>query len=136
MSNGKHHAFRLQPHRDIKEAITTFAKENNIRAGAIVTCVGSLEQYNIRFANQPDGSLQKGSFEIVSLTGTFDSNSSHIHISVSDGKGNTIGGHLMNNNLVYTTAEIVVVELTDLEFTREKDATYGYQELVVKKRTQ
>ncbi len=31
----------------------------------------------------------------------------------------------MNNNLVYTTAEIVVVELTDLEFIREADPTYG-----------
>ncbi len=41
----------------------------------------------------------------------------------------------MNNNLVYTTAEIVIVELSDLEFVRENDPTYGYQELVVKKRT-
>jgi predicted DNA-binding protein with PD1-like motif len=136
MSGGKFHAFRLQPHRDIKEAITTFAKEQKIKAGAVVSCVGSLEQYNIRFANQPDGTFQKGFFEIVSLVGTFDESSSHIHISVSDNKGNTIGGHLMNNNLVYTTAEIVVVELTDLEFTREIDPAYGYQELVVKKRLQ
>ncbi len=135
MSNGRFHAFRLKPHRDIKEAITTFAKEQKIKAGAIVSCVGSLEQYNIRFANQPEGTFQKGFFEIVSLTGTFDENTSHIHISVSDGNGNTIGGHLMNNNLVYTTAEIVLVEITDIEFVREIDATYGYQELVVKKRT-
>ena len=114
----------------------TFARENNIKAGAIVSCVGSLEQYNIRFANQPGGTLQKGYFEIVSLVGTFDASSSHIHISVSDANGHTTGGHLMSNSLVYTTAEIVVVELTDLEFTREKDPTYGYHELVVKKRTQ
>lgn len=134
MSAGKFHAFRLKPHRDIKEAITTFAKDQKIKAGAIVSCVGGLEQYNIRFANQPDGSFQKGFFEIVSLVGTFDESSSHIHISVCDGKGNTIGGHLMNNCLVYTTAEIVVVELTDLEFSRETDPTYGYQELVVKRK--
>jgi predicted DNA-binding protein with PD1-like motif len=134
MSNGRYHAFRLQPHSDITEAITTFAKGHGIRAGAIVSCAGSLEQYNIRFANQPEGTSQKGFFEIVSLSGTFDESSSHIHISVSDNKGNTVGGHLMNNNLVYTTAEIVVVELTDLEFTRETDPTYGYRELVVKKR--
>lgn len=136
MTNGRFHAFRLMPHRDLKEAITTFAKEQKIKAGAIVSCVGSLEQFNIRFANQPDGTFQKGFFEIVSLTGAFDEASSHLHIAVSDKEGKTIGGHLMNNNLVYTTAEIVVVELTDLEFTREIDPTYGYQELVVKKRKQ
>lgn len=134
MSNGKFHAFRLKPHHDIKEALTTFAKENKIKAAAIVSCAGSLEQYNIRFANQPEGTLRKGSFEIVSLAGTFNESSVHIHISVSDEKGNTTGGHLLNNNLVYTTAEIVVVEITDLEFTRELDPTYGYHELVVKKR--
>lgn len=135
MSGGKFHAFRLKPHRDLKEALATFAKENHIKAGAIVSCVGSLEQCNIRFANQPEGTFRKGFFEIVSMTGTFDEASSHIHISVSDEKGNTIGGHLMNNNLVYTTAEIVVVEFTDLEFIRENDPTYGYQELVVKKKS-
>ena len=135
MGNGTFHVFRLKPHRDVKEAIISFAKENGIKAGAIVSCAGSLEQYNIRFANQPDGVFKKGFFEIVSLSGTFDASSSHIHISVSDDKGNTIGGHLMNNNLVYTTAEIVVVEITDIEFKREVDPTYGYQELVVKKRS-
>jgi len=134
MSNGKFHALRLRPHQDIKEAITTFAKENKIRAGAIVSCAGSLEQYNIRFANEPDGTFEKGFFEIVSLSGTFNDTSSHIHISVSDKKGVTIGGHLMNNNLVYTTAELVVVEITDVEFVRETDPMYGYQELVVKKK--
>jgi len=134
MSNGKFHALRLRPHQDIKEAITTFAKENKIKAGAIVSCAGSLEQYNIRFANEPDGTFAKGFFEIVSLSGTFNDTSSHIHISVSDKKGATVGGHLMNNNLVYTTAELVVVELTDVEFVRETDPMYGYQELVVKKK--
>ena len=136
MSEGKYHVFRLKPHRDIKEAIMTFAKEQKIKAGAIVSCVGSLEQYNIRFANQPEGTFQKGFFEIVSLTGIFDESTSHSHISISGSDGSTIGGHLMNNNLVYTTAEIVVVELTDLVFTRENDPTYGYQELVVKKKKQ
>lgn len=134
MSNGKFHAFRLKPHQDLKEAINTFAKENKITAAAIVSCAGSLEQYNIRFANQPDGTFEKGFFEIVSLSGTFNETSSHIHISVSDKDGKTIGGHLMNNNLVYTTAEVVVVELTDVEFVRETDPMYGYQELVVKKK--
>jgi hypothetical protein len=32
---------------------------------------------------------------------------------------------------VYTTAEIVLSELPALEFRRETDSTFGYQELVV-----
>jgi uncharacterized protein len=133
-SQGKYYSFRVKPHEDLKQAVMGFAKANKIKAGAIVSCAGSLEQFNIRFANDPEGTQQKGFFEVVSLSGTFSDSSSHIHISVSDNKGHTIGGHLLDNNLVYTTAEIVVVDLVDLEFTREKDPTYGYPELVVKKK--
>ena len=135
-SQGKYYSFRVKPHEDLKRQVLKFASDHKIKAGAIVSCAGSLEQYNIRFANQPEATVQKGFFEIVSLSGTFSDTSSHIHISVSDEKGQTTGGHLMDKNLVYTTAEIVIVELTDLEFAREKDSTYGYQELVVKKKKQ
>jgi predicted DNA-binding protein with PD1-like motif len=133
-SKGKYFSFRLKPHEDLKQEIIRFATANKVKAGAMVSCAGSLEQFNIRFANQEEGTAQKGFFEIVSLSGTFSDTSSHIHLAVSDSKGNTIGGHLLDNNLVYTTAEIVVVDLIDLEFAREKDPTYGYSELVVKKK--
>lgn len=126
------YAFRLKPNEDLKEGILAFAKKQNIKAGAIVTCVGSLTQYHLRFANQENGKKQNGHFEIVSMTGTFSDSTSHLHISVSDSTGLTIGGHLLDGNLVYTTAEIVVVDLTDVEFARETDATFGYKELFVK----
>lgn len=35
-----------------------------------------------------------GPYEIVSLVGTIAVNGPHIHISLSDGTGTTIGGHL------------------------------------------
>lgn len=129
----KVHVFRLKPHDDLKKKIEEFAKTNNIAAGVIVTCVGSLEQYNLRFANRKVQTQGKGHFEIVSLTGTLASSSMHLHISIADENGKTIGGHLMDQNYIYTTAEIAILELADLEFVREADATYGYRELVVKK---
>lgn len=126
------HVFRLKPHEDLKVAIVEYAKANGITAGIILTCVGSLEEYHIRFANEQAGKKQWGYFEIVSLTGTFSTTSSHLHISVSDSKGNTIGGHLLDGNHIYTTAEIAIGVLTDLTFEREIDPTYGFSELVVK----
>jgi predicted DNA-binding protein with PD1-like motif len=133
-SNSTLHVFRLKPHQDLKQAIAQYATDHKIKAGVIVTCVGSLEQFNIRFANQHDAELQKGYFEIVSLTGTFNDSSMHLHLAVSDKTGKTIGGHLVEQNLIYTTAEIVIAELPDLEFDRETDSTYGYKELTIKKR--
>jgi len=127
-------AFRLRPKEDLKKSILAFADENKIKAGSIVTCVGSLEQFHIRFANQRKGEIIKGFFEIVSLTGTFSNLSCHLHISVSDQSGNTVGGHLLDDNLIYTTGEIVVLELPDLSFARELDSTYGFKELIIEKR--
>lgn len=108
-----------------------YADRNNLKAGFIGTCVGSLEQVSLRFANQQKGVLLKGHFEIVSLTGTLSGTSAHLHMVVSDVNGNTIGGHLLDGSLVYTTAEIVMAELTELEFMRETDTTYGFKELNV-----
>jgi uncharacterized protein len=132
-SNLKGYAFRLRPHEDLKKCIQQFAKTNRLKAGAILSAVGSVKQLNIRFANQPDGTRITGFFEIVSLTGTFSETSCHIHICVSDASGQTLGGHLLDDNLIYTTAEIIVVNLYDLEFIRLMDTTYNYKELVVRR---
>lgn len=127
------HVFRLKPHEDLKKSILQFAKDHRIKAGIVLTCVGSLEQFHLRFANQKDGTKRAGHFEIVSCTGTFaDDGSAHLHISVSDSTGHTIGGHLLDDNLVYTTAEIAIAELPDLRFERVLDSTYGYHELLIK----
>ena len=126
------HALRLKPGEDLKQALTAFISKHNIKAGWIITCAGSLTAYNIRFANQPGGSTGNGHFEIVSLTGTLSLNGSHIHISISDSTGKTIGGHLMDGCKVYTTAEIVLGESRQLIFTREKDGTTPWEELQIK----
>lgn len=127
-------AIRLKPHQDLKKELMAFAVKQKIKAGCIVTCVGSLEQTNLRFANQSEGKTAKGHFEILSLVGTFSETSAHFHLSVADSKGATIGGHLLDGNLIYTTAEIVIGELTDLEFVRVIDSTFGYPELQIKRK--
>ena len=47
---------------------------------------------------------------------------------------NTIGGHLKDNCLVNVTAEIVLAEFDEYEFSREFDESTGYKELVIKER--
>lgn len=130
--NTYHTAFRLKPGEDLQAGIENAVKENNIRAGWIATCVGSLTDYSIRFANQSDASAGSGHFEIVSLTGTLSTNGSHLHLSISDSTGKTIGGHLMPGCKVYTTAEIVIQYVDDIAFTREKDGNTPWKELQVK----
>ncbi len=135
-SSVKATAIRLKPHQDLKKELIAFAEQNKIKAGLIITCVGSLVQVNLRFANHEHGTLLTGHFEILSLVGTFSTTSSHLHISVADSEGKTWGGHLLDDSFIYTTAEVVIGELTDLEFDRTLDSTYGYKELSVKPRPQ
>jgi uncharacterized protein len=125
------HAFRLKPGEDLKEGIEKMVKEKGIKAGWIATCVGSLTNYSIRFADQPEAGTGAGHFEIVSLTGTVSINGSHLHISISDSTGKTIGGHLMPGCKIYTTAEIVLQSTDKYEFTREKDGSTLWEELQV-----
>lgn len=125
------YAFRLKPGQDLRKGIQKLVNDRQIKAGWISTCVGSLTNYNIRFANQPAGSVESNYFEIISLTGTVSVNGYHIHISVSDSAGKTIGGHLMDGCIIYTTAEVVILSSDDLVFKREHDGTTQWKELQV-----
>ncbi|MFL5809470.1 MAG: PPC domain-containing DNA-binding protein [Flavisolibacter sp.] len=126
------HAFRLMPGDDLKKQIDDFVKRKKIEAGWIACAVGSLTAYHIRFANQQEGSRASGHFEILSLNGTVSLHGLHVHIILADSSGQTCGGHLLDENIIYTTAEIIIQEITDLIFLREKDGTTSWQELQVK----
>jgi len=131
MDNNKVYVFRLKPGEDLRKSIEAIVKEKNIEAGWINTCVGSLADYTIRFANQQQGTSGSGHFEIVNLTGTVSVNGSHLHISISDSEGKTIGGHLLEGCKIYTTAEIVIGSTTAYEFKRKKDGTTEWEELQI-----
>ena len=126
-------ALRLKPGEDLKKTLEAYVKDHQVKAACIITCCGSLTQAAIRYADKPNTDTIVGKFEILSVTGTLSENGSHLHLSIADGKGNTIGGHLKEGSLIYTTAEIVIGILPDLEFERETDSTYGFKELKVVK---
>lgn len=131
MTNIIPHAFRLKPGQDLKQEIENIVDQKQIKAGWVSTCAGSLTAYKIRFANQPGSSSDSGHFEIVGLTGTVSTNGSHLHISISDSTGKTLGGHLMEGCKIYTTAEIVILSSNEFVFKREQDGTTPWQELQV-----
>jgi predicted DNA-binding protein with PD1-like motif len=124
-------ALRLKPNQDLKDTLKNFVTSNNIEAGFILTTVGSLKQATLRFANQNDSKVLQDKFEIVSLVGTLSTHGIHLHISISDKDGKTIGGHLEKGCLIYTTAEIVIGVSEDFIFLRTVDENTGYKELEI-----
>ena len=126
--------FRLKPGQDLFNEIEAIVAEKNIEAGCVLSAVGSLTHATLRLANREHYSEYNGHFEIVSMTGTISIHGSHLHISVSDGDGKTIGGHLAPGCKIYTTAEMVFGIFDDVVYRREYAEDSGYEELVVYKK--
>jgi predicted DNA-binding protein with PD1-like motif len=129
-----------------------FVAEHNFHAANIITCVGSLKEVKIRLASAKSSDKTGSSdfltdtvnnYEIVSLVGTIEATSNknitsaygHLHISLADPFGKVIGGHLVAGCIVYTTAEITIMELPGLIYSREHCPKSGYDELVIRKKT-
>ena len=127
----QNYTFRLTPREDLFDSIQAFVMEKHVQAGCVLSGVGSLSHARLRLADRDYNSEYKGPFEIVSITGTVSVHGSHLHISVADGEGRTIGGHFESGCKIYTTAEIVIAVFNNLIYKREFAEDSGYEELTV-----
>lgn len=126
-------ALRLKPDQDLRQSLKNFACEENIKAGFILTAIGSLKQAKIRFANQSISKVLNDKFEIIALNGTLATTGVHLHIAIANKEGKTIGGHLDDGCIIYTTAEIVIGASEEFTFSRILDEQTGYKELEITK---
>jgi uncharacterized protein len=127
-------ALRLGPGADLKAELLAVAAREGVRAGWVLTCVGSLSPVRLRLAGGTQHATWQGLFEIVALTGTLSQDGGHLHLAVADHQGRTVGGHLAEGCTVRTTAEVVLDTDDRLVFAREHDPATGYDELVVRQR--
>lgn len=126
------HVLRLGPDEDPKIALMNYVREHKLASASVVSAVGSLKMTVMRYANQKETVKLEGFREVVSLSGTLGATSgSHLHLSVSDSKGVTLGGHLGEGSKVYTTLEIVLLSYPDLVFKRVLDPKTTYEELSI-----
>lgn len=122
---------RLQPEQDLKETLQQITVEQGLQAGFIVSAVGSLKQATLRLAHQDQVSVYSDYFEIVSLVGSLCPDGLHLHMAMADQRGQTLGGHVEQGCLIYTTLEVMIGISQGHRFRREFAALTGYHELVV-----
>lgn len=127
----ENYTFRLKPGHDLFDSIEAFAREKDIQAGCVLSGVGSLTHVTLRLANREFLTVYEGYFEIVSITGLVSIHGSHLHLSISDGDGKTVGGHLVSGSKIYTTAEVVILAFDNVIYKREFAEDSGYEELAV-----
>ncbi|XP_042156571.1 bifunctional protein GlmU isoform X1 [Oncorhynchus tshawytscha] len=151
----KVHAVRFGPGQELLCSLLAFVEERNLKAPFIITCVGSVTKATLRLANATAGNTNEvlgrdvgwqpavmllvihldERFEIVSLVGTLNKEA-HLHICLADKEGKTLGGHVLGDLEVFTTAEVVIGEASDLLFDRQMDHRTGFPELVIQPRSE
>ena len=126
-----HHIIRLRRGADLLESIKAYAAGHDIQAAVIASCVGCLSIARLRDASGVNIRTVEEHLEIVSATGTVSRERTHLHIALSREDLSTIGGHLVSGCIVNTTAEIVLIELPGVRFSKEFDPDTGYNELKI-----
>ena len=55
----------------------------------------------------------------------------HLHTVLSRDDGSTVGGHVVGDFVVFTTAEVVIGSSRDIQFERRFDPESGFKELSI-----
>ncbi|NLU24338.1 MAG: DNA-binding protein [Clostridiales bacterium] len=125
---------RLHRGEDLLASIEKTAKENHLKAAAVLSAVGCVSRARVRDAGGVQCREVGENCEIVSLMGTVSETRTHLHIALSKEDLSTVGGHLMRGCLVNTTCELVLLELDGWRYGMEQDGETGYDEIVFQKR--
>ena len=125
------HPLRLSPGRDLRAAIEDALRQRDSRAAFVLQGIGSLDVAQLRFAGAEAPVSLRCDLEILTLAGSVSLDGAHLHMSVSDVRGQVYGGHVASGCTVRTTAEILIALLPEHRFSREIDPDTGFKELVV-----
>lgn len=120
---------RLGPGVELVSTIHELMEDIGVRSLFILSCVGTISHCSLSSRQ-----INKPGFEIVSLTGTFDSQSQHLMGSFADPQTGSLIGGKVHSLTVYSTCELMLAEPLDCTFFRELDPRTGHEELVVKKK--
>lgn len=123
---------RLMPGDDLRRGLERAAVAQGWNAAFVIAGIGSLRPASIRLAGADEPLRIDQDLEMLSLSGSLGAGGAHLHMSIADGTGRVIGGHVAYGCTVRTTAEVLLVLLPDWHFSREFDAPTGSGELVVR----
>jgi uncharacterized protein len=123
---------RLFPGDDLRVALEDVLRQANVQAAFVIQGIGSLSVAQLRFAGREDPTELRDDLEILTLAGSLSSDGAHLHMSVSDPRGRVFGGHVGHGCSVRTTAEVLLALLPEHRFSRERDLSSGFMELVIR----
>ena len=122
---------RLPQGEDLLAAVAAVVRETGVRLG-VFSVIGAVSAAAFGYYDQKRRQYQtiirKGAFEIVTGSGnvTLKDGSPfvHAHILFADEAGNSFGGHLMSDTVIFA-AELCLQELEGEPLVRQHDDTTG-----------
>jgi len=117
---------QLSEGEDLLETITLAAEKSQITAGFFIL-IGTLKKANLGFYHKGKYKTIKipSPIEIVSCMGNISVKENkpfiHAHISVSNEKGEVMGGHLMSGCTIAAAGELVLIEAVNVKLLRKFD---------------
>lgn len=141
---GNPYIIRMIPKDDIPQKIINFCTENSITHALIVSAIGSARDVlfrdllpGIKIPMEPSKTNEfkmEGPYEILSLEGNvFPMDKElvvHLHVLLGKEDGSVCGGH-MTKAKVFTTLELILVEITNTRTHRKKSTITGLNELLL-----
>jgi predicted DNA-binding protein with PD1-like motif len=140
---------RVLPGSDVIEGIEEACQKLGIKAGAIISCIGSLQRASVMIAVPLNNKVGTGYSEPIKLEGPLELLSGqgtigqdkegeiitvHMHGVVSDKEGRLHGGHLVKGeNPVLITCEVMLARIEGIPIVRGYDPEVDMQLFLSKK---
>ena len=98
---------KLAPGSDLRLSLEDLARREGIH-GFVLGVVGNLTRAAFQCPGQSEPTVLGGDLEVITLNGTLNPDSVHLHLSLSDGACQVWGGHLEPGTIVQKGADILV----------------------------
>jgi len=117
----------LSPGDFVLESIKDLIKKENVKNAIVISAIGTLDQYRMHYVLTTDFP-PKNKFEhwkdkpleLAHIGGIIANGEPHLHVIVSDSE-KAYAGHLEDSCRVLYLAEIVIIEIRDLNLKRVRD---------------
>ena len=98
---------KLAPGSDLRLSLEDLARREGIQ-GFVLSVVGNLTRAAFQCAGQSGPTVLEGDLEVITLNGTLNPDSVHLHLSLSDGACQVWGGHLEPGTIVQKGADLLI----------------------------
>ena len=98
---------KLAPGSDLRISLEDLARREGIH-GFVLGVVGNLTRAAFQCPGQSEPTVLEGDLEVITLNGTLNPDSVHLHLSLSDGACQVWGGHLEPGTIVQKGADLLI----------------------------